>query len=87
MHGLDGLRGQIDLYRGGFAPVDRFAGDRIAETWSHRDTLGMLQPLGAIPSPEAARAATVRGRSGGAPSAGATARRRAAGGPGDASEA
>lgn len=98
MHGVDILRGQIDLYRGGFADlvmtvdaqyedddvvvnrwtatgthtgdlmvpatgrratvsgilIDRFEGDRIAETWSNWDALGLLQQLGAIPSPEAA---------------------------------
>src|ERR1700759_4612990 len=34
--------------------IDRFEGDRIAETWSSWDTLGMLQQLGAIPAPAGA---------------------------------
>jgi steroid delta-isomerase-like uncharacterized protein len=37
--------------------IDRFAGDRIAETWSNWDTLGMLQQLGAVPTAEATPAA------------------------------
>jgi predicted ester cyclase len=34
--------------------VERYEGDRIAETWSNWDTLGMLQQLGAIPAAEPA---------------------------------
>jgi predicted ester cyclase len=34
--------------------IDRYEGERIAETWSSWDTLGMLQQLGAVPVPEAA---------------------------------
>lgn len=36
--------------------IDRYDGDRIAESWSNWDTLGMLQQLGAIPAPEGAAA-------------------------------
>ena len=36
--------------------IDRFEGDRIAETWSNWDTPGMLQQLGAIPAPQSAAA-------------------------------
>jgi steroid delta-isomerase-like uncharacterized protein len=36
--------------------IDRFEGDRIAETWSSWDTLGMLQQLGAIPASAPAHA-------------------------------
>jgi steroid delta-isomerase-like uncharacterized protein len=34
--------------------IDRFEGDRIAETWGNWDTLGMLQQVGAIPTAEPA---------------------------------
>jgi predicted ester cyclase len=30
--------------------IDRYEGDRIAESWSSWDTLGMLQQLGAVPA-------------------------------------
>jgi steroid delta-isomerase-like uncharacterized protein len=36
--------------------IDRYEGERIAESWSNWDTLGMLQQLGAIPAPEGAPA-------------------------------
>ena len=32
--------------------VDRFSGGKIAESWEMYDTLGMMQQLGVIPSPE-----------------------------------
>jgi predicted ester cyclase len=98
-HGIDVLRGQVEMYRAAFPDlvmtvdeqyedgdvvinrwtatgtqsgdlpvlpatgrratvtgilIDRYEGDRIAETWSNWDTLGMLQQLGAVPVPEAA---------------------------------
>ena len=34
--------------------IDRYEGERVAETWSSWDALGMLQQLGAVPVPEAA---------------------------------
>jgi predicted ester cyclase len=37
--------------------IDRFEGDRVAESWQHWDTLGMLQQLGSVPVAEAAPAA------------------------------
>lgn len=33
--------------------IDRFEDDRIAESWRYWDTLGMLQQLGAVPTPRA----------------------------------
>jgi steroid delta-isomerase-like uncharacterized protein len=36
--------------------IDRFEGDKVAETWQHWDTLGMLQQLGAVPAGESAPA-------------------------------
>jgi predicted ester cyclase len=98
-HGIDVLRGQVELYRTAFPDlvmtvdaqyedggvvisrwtatgtqtgdlpvlsatgrhatvtgiqIDRYEGERIAETWGSWDTLGMLQQLGAVPVPEAA---------------------------------
>ena len=38
--------------------IDRFEGDRIAESWTSWDALGMLQQLGAIPAAEPAQAAS-----------------------------
>jgi steroid delta-isomerase-like uncharacterized protein len=32
--------------------VDRFSGRKIAESWEHYDTLGMMQQLGVIPPTE-----------------------------------
>ena len=37
----------------GAVQIDRFEGDRIAESWRYWDTLGMLQQLGAVPTPRA----------------------------------
>jgi steroid delta-isomerase-like uncharacterized protein len=31
--------------------IDRFSGGKIAETWTIYDALGMMQQIGAIPSP------------------------------------
>ena len=98
-HGIDVLRGQVEMYRAAFPDlvmtvdaqyedgdvvinrwtavgtqsgdlpvlpatgrratvtgilIDRYEGERIAESWSNWDTLGMLQQLGAVPVPEAA---------------------------------
>lgn len=36
--------------------IDRISGGRIAETWTIYDTLGMMQQIGAIPTPEQAGA-------------------------------
>jgi hypothetical protein len=33
--------------------IDRFEGDKIVEGWRYWDTLGMLQQLGAVPTPRA----------------------------------
>jgi predicted ester cyclase len=35
----------------GGVQVDRYEGDKIAESWPYWDTLGMLQQLGAVPRP------------------------------------
>ncbi len=39
-----------------FVAIHRFVGDRIQESWNLMDNLGMLQQLGAIPSPVEASA-------------------------------
>jgi predicted ester cyclase len=31
--------------------IDRWAGGKIAESWTNWDTLGLLQQLGAVPAP------------------------------------
>jgi steroid delta-isomerase-like uncharacterized protein len=36
--------------------IDRIADGQIAETWDNYDALGMMQQVGAIPSPEEAQA-------------------------------
>jgi steroid delta-isomerase-like uncharacterized protein len=36
--------------------IDRFRDGKIVESWGNWDTLGMMQQLGAIPSPDAAHA-------------------------------
>jgi steroid delta-isomerase-like uncharacterized protein len=36
--------------------ISRIAGGKIAEEWTNWDTLGMLQQLGAIPTPETTQA-------------------------------
>jgi steroid delta-isomerase-like uncharacterized protein len=36
--------------------IDRIAHGKLAETWFHADTLGMMQQLGVIPAPEQAGA-------------------------------
>jgi len=40
----------------GGVEIDRFVHDRIVETWRYWDTLGMLQKLGAVPTPRASAA-------------------------------
>jgi steroid delta-isomerase-like uncharacterized protein len=37
----------------GGVEIDRFEGDKIVEGWRYWDTLGMLQQLGAVPTPRA----------------------------------
>jgi predicted ester cyclase len=32
--------------------IDRFSGGKIAGTWTNYDALGMMQQIGAMPSPE-----------------------------------
>jgi predicted ester cyclase len=48
--GLPPTRRRISI---GGVQIDRFDGDRIAESWRFWDTLGMLQQLGAVPTPRA----------------------------------
>lgn len=36
--------------------IDRIVDDKIEETWDNYDALGMMQQIGAIPSPEEAQA-------------------------------
>jgi hypothetical protein len=36
--------------------IDRIADGQIAETWDNYDALGMMQQVGAIPSPEETQA-------------------------------
>ena len=40
----------------GGVSIDRIESGKIAETWVYWDTLGMLQQLGAVPTPAAAHA-------------------------------
>ena len=35
--------------------ISRFEGGKIAEDWTNSDTLGLMQQIGAVPSPEDAR--------------------------------
>ena len=35
--------------------ISRFEGDKIAEDWTNSDTLGLMQQIGAVPSPEGAQ--------------------------------
>lgn len=37
----------------GGVQIDRFDGDKIVEGWRYWDTLGMLQQVGAVPTPRA----------------------------------
>jgi steroid delta-isomerase-like uncharacterized protein len=35
--------------------VDRFSGGKFAESWTNYDALGLMQQIGAVPSPEGAQ--------------------------------
>jgi steroid delta-isomerase-like uncharacterized protein len=35
--------------------IDRISGDKVVETWTNFDVMGMMQQLGVIPSPEQAQ--------------------------------
>ncbi len=48
--GLAPTRRRISI---GGVQIDRFDGDKIVESWRYWDTLGMLQQLGAVPTPRA----------------------------------
>ena len=52
--GLPGLPPAGRQMTVGGVQIDRFDGDKIGEGWRHWDTLGMLQQLGAVPTPRTA---------------------------------
>ena len=53
MGGLPGLPPTRRHATIGGVQIDRFEGDKIVEGWRYWDTLGMLQQLGAVPTPRA----------------------------------
>jgi predicted ester cyclase len=53
MGGLPGLPPTRRHATIGGVQIDRFEGDKIVEGWRYWNTLGMLQQLGAVPTPRA----------------------------------